>query len=920
MPRTMRANADLRDQPVQPVPMAAARWQVLLLGRVEARRGGLSITRFNSQPTAALLARLALFPLRSHPREELAELLWPGAPAEAGRNRLRQALSTLKRLLEVPGGSGLAVIVADRSSVRVNPDALACDVAEFEAAFRQRRHDDARALYAGELMPGFYDEWVQDERRRLAALHDRLDDVAAAPGPPPAAQPEPLHASVLPPPAAPLLPSYLTRFFGRDGERATLLAATSASRLVTLSGVGGCGKTRLAVEVARSAPGFDQVAFVPLADCNTPVQAGAQLCSALSLSAQARDAQDPVERIAQAFAQRRVLLVLDNFEQLAAEGGADLVERLLARVAGLHLIVTSRRVLGLPGEREMQLDPLPLPQAGAALEQLALNPGAALFIDRARGVRPDFEVTARNHEALAALCRALEGVPLAIELAAARSRVFSLRELHDALVRPLALLERTGPRAGRQPRHDSLRAAIDWSWRLLDAQQQAFLAALSVFRGGWSVADAEAVCEEPRARALLESLAADSLLRSDATAAGGLRFRMLVLIREYVGEQLDTARRRSLRQQHRAHVVALALGLQARGASALDADEMPNVQQALRSALEDGEPELALTLGVALRSHWDSQGVEPELLALLCHAAAVARPDAAALPAACSMLALLQLATGDMAAARALAERALVLAEDRATLRAAALCAWVRVVADGERSSAGLAQRLDEALRLARGHDELLAQATALQGVLATRFNHDPVAAGRLFERAAEHYLAAGRVREARLLRYDRAICLMEAGRDADALLQAELCERECEAIGERTRRVAAINLQGVLLARLRRWADALHAYRRCLRDAWQQHLQYWLAFALWNHGRNLARLRDPERAARLMAFSEQHWTRHYGALDGADQHFLRLVRRLVRVQIGAARCEAAWLDGQAMGLQQAVLLALDVASGAPPE
>ena len=906
---TAPAPRDLDPSP----PRLAGRWQLALLGRVEARNGDLVITRFNSQPTAALLARLALWPQRTHAREELAELLWPGAAPEAGRNRLRQALSTLKRLLEPPGREGPPSFVADRHGVRANPEALVCDALAFERACRQHRPDEARALYVGELMPGFYADWIQDERRRLADLHEQLPlPQASRPGPPADAAPAPVGSSLPAPAAPPQLPAYLTRFFGREAECAQLLDAIGRFPLVTLTGFGGCGKTRLALEVAQRAAGFDHVAFVPLADCSSVVQAAAQLCTSLHLGA---STQDAVDQVAKAFEQRRVLLVLDNFEQLVAGGGDTLVEALLARMPGLHLVVTSRRVLGLSGERELPLAPLPLPEAGLALELLAVNPGAALFVDRARAVRPDFQVTARNHEALAALCRALEGVPLAIELAAARSRAFSLRELHDALVgalgQPLSLLERTGPRAGRQPRHDSLRGAIEWSWRLLDAPQQAFLASLSVFRGSWRAADAAAVCETPQAAERLEALVADSLLGAEQRPDGSLRFRMLALIRDFVAARLAPERARELRQQHRAQVLAGALGLQARGAAALDADELPNVAQALRSALDDAEPELALTLAVALRSHWDSQGVDPELLALLRRAVDGARADAPALPTACTMLSQLLLVAGEPSGARALAERALVLAEDRAPLRAAALCAWVRVLADGERRNEGLAERLDEALRLAEGHPDLQAQATGLQGQLAARFDHDPARAEPLFARAAALWLAAGRQREARLLRYDRAICLRETGRLAQALTQAQLCERECVAIGERARAVAAINLQGVVLAEQRRWADALAAYRRCVEEAWRHHLQYWLAFALWNHGRNLARLRQPERAARLMAFSERHWLQHFGPLDAADQRFVRTVRHLVQAQLGRERSETLWFEGAEMPLQQAVAMVL---------
>jgi predicted ATPase len=895
------------------------RWQVLLLGRVEARNGDLVLTRFNSQPTAALLARLALRPQQVHAREELADLLWPGAPAEAARNRLRQALSMLKRLLEAPGHEGPPVLLADRHGVRVNEEALGCDALDFERCLRAGRVEEARALYRGELMPGHYEEWVQDERRRLAALFDRLGAM-----PLPALEATPVaspRASNAPPPT--LLPGFLTRFFGRERELAALRADLQRQRLITLCGMGGCGKTRLALEAARGVEGFERVVFVPLADCRTAAQALSQLRASLQLDAAQPDL---LEQVVRACAERRVLVVLDNFEQLVAEGGAGLVQRLLARTASLHLLLTSRRVLGIDGEQELLLAPLPLPDTGARIEELARNPGAALFIDRARSVRPDFQVTPRNFEALAALCRALEGVPLALELAAARTRVYSLRELHDALARPLALLERNGQaahgRAGRAPeRHDSLRAALEWSWRLLSAPQQRFLAALSVFRGGFSVADAQAVCEEPQARELLEVLLADSLVAPAVGAAGDdadgepLRLQMLELIRAYVAEKLDATRVRALRAQHRAHVLTQALGLQARGTGRLGGAELPNVQQALRSALEDDRPELALTLGLALRSHWDSQGMAPDLLALLCRAADSAAPDAPALPAACTMLAVLLLVSGDAGAARAMAERALVLAEDRPPQRAAALCAWVRVLAEGERRHEGLAACLDEAESLAADAPELRAQAAGLRGWLSVRADHDPLAAEAWFERAAAHWLAAGRVREARLLRYDRAICLFEAGRMDAALAQAVLCERECEASGEHARRVAAINLQGVVLARQRRWADAVQAYGRCVREAWAHHLHYWLVFALWNHGRNLARLRQPEDAARLMAFAEHHWRAHFGPLDAAEQRFVRQVQRLVQAQCGRARCLALWEEGSALTLRQAVLLADGLAS-----
>ena len=172
--------------------VAGPRWRVRLLGAVDAvDPDGLRpmLSHWPTRAVAALLARLALGVDRAHPREELVELLWPGVDLGVGRNRLRQALSTLKALLETRGGPGGAVIRADHGSIRVVPGALACDADEFERRLRAGDWSAARALYRGEFMPGHYAEWVQDERRRLAALRDRLEGAETL-----TPMPRPLHA------------------------------------------------------------------------------------------------------------------------------------------------------------------------------------------------------------------------------------------------------------------------------------------------------------------------------------------------------------------------------------------------------------------------------------------------------------------------------------------------------------------------------------------------------------------------------------------------------------------------------------------------------------------------------------------------------------------------------------------------------
>lgn len=926
----MSATAPPSPSPLSfPAPGAARRagvWQVRVLGGLEARNGDVVLTHFVSHAIGALLARLALHPQRSHPREELVELLWPGVALDVGRNRLRNAISSLKRLLEPPGVVPGSVLAADRQSVKLAPMATRCDALEFERCVREHRADEARALYQGELLPGFYDDWVQEERSRLAAL---LDRVAVAPG---AAS---SFASALPSmqrPAAPMfatqpaLPGYLTSYVGREAERAQLAALVGMHRLVTLSGAGGCGKTRMAVEVAaalaQATAGwgyektFDTIAFVPLADCTSAAQCAAQLRTSLHLPP---SAADPLEQAITMLAVGRPLLVLDNFEQLVQSGGLEVVEALLARLPALHLLVTSRRVLGLAGEHELALVPLPQPEAHASLAQVAGNASVALFIDRARNVRPDFQVTARNHEAVAALCRALEGLPLAIELAASRSRAFSPADMLAALAERFSLLARNNARkAGPTLRHDTLRGAIDWSWQLLDVRQQRFLRALSVFRGGWSAASAQAVCDEPQAHGLLESLTADSLLRSEVDAHGAMRFYMLDMIRAFLRDQLDPEQATALRRQHRAHYLAMALAWQARGALAIDEPELPNFDEALRSAVDDGQSELALTLALALRRHWESNGIGPEPLALIERTLDQVDPSDSAWASACIMTALLTLSAGRGAHAQALAERALASVArgaggdvERPALRAAALCALVRIKANRHLHADGLMPLLEEAMALAEqsGVPEIAAQALSLMGMLVLYELKDAARADALVAEAHARYLAIGMGREASLLRYERASCLMELGRRDDALAQAQQLERESAALGDRHHQLKAINLQGVLYADLRRWSDALQAYQRCARLAWQSHNHYWLGFALWNHGRNLARLRQPEPAALLMAFSALYWQKHFGALDGDDNRFRRQVRALVRHQLGEARTAALWSRGEGLSLAQAVSL-----------
>lgn len=420
----------------------AANWRIELLGGLRASCGDLELTRFGSRKISALLARLAMFPRRSHSREELIDLLWPDADLDTGRNRLRQALATLRRSLEPPGLAD--VLLADRNTVRLNPVAFHCDVAEFEACVARRDAAGAVTLYAGELLPGHYDEWILKERNRLACLAEDLGDPVAVPA---GAGLRMQAMQTTRPDRKELLPAFVARFFGRAEQCALLEQMLRTERLITLQGAGGTGKTRLAAEVAqRVRQRFEVVAFVALAECNRADELAARLRAAVQLP---DGAGDPWEQLTLLLEGRPALLVLDNFEQLVGQGGPDFLERLLQRLPELRVLVSSRRALDLDGERLFEVAPLPLPAAEGDLVASAANPSVALFVDRARGVRPGFALSAANQVDLVALCRELEGVPLAIELAASRAHALSLADMRAQMSQRFALLARKGARATR---------------------------------------------------------------------------------------------------------------------------------------------------------------------------------------------------------------------------------------------------------------------------------------------------------------------------------------------------------------------------------------------------------------------------------------------------------------------------------------
>lgn len=340
------------------------------------------------------------------------------------------------------------------------------------------------------------------------------------------------------------LPRELTSFIGRETEMAAIHAALATTRLLTLSGPGGSGKTRLATRVAREARETyaDGVWLVELANLSNAALLPQQVAAIVGVRESA--GEDVVGALVGALAGGDRLLVLDNCEHLV-EGCAELVEALLRRCPELRLLATSRETLRVPGELVWPVPALALPDADMSLAQLLDNEAARLFVERARLVRPGFQPTEADVAPIVAICCGLDGLPLAIELAATRMRAMSVRQIAERLHTSLGLGLLSGGNRTASPRQRTLRGTIEWSYRLLDEREQSLFRALSVFAGSFSLDAAERLWPGHATGSdelldLIFHLVDKSLLQVEERA-GEARYRMLETIRAYGREQLLVA-------------------------------------------------------------------------------------------------------------------------------------------------------------------------------------------------------------------------------------------------------------------------------------------------------------------------------------------------------------------------------------------
>ena len=457
-----------------------------------------------------------------------------------------------------------------------------------------------------------------------AATHHLRDEIAAgrfSPTPPagPLQEVEPSDAGKH------NLPAPRTSFVGREREMTEIKRTLSMTRLLTLTGVGGAGKTRLALEVARDLTGAypDGVWMVELAPLSEPELVAQEVARALEVAE--HPGQVLTDTLMDALDDKELLLVVDNCEHVV-EAVAQLVDALLDSCSRLRVLATSREPLGLGGEVLWQVPPLSLPgttdgvpDGGSTVESLMRYEGVRLFIDRARLRLPDFKLTQENAGATVRVCRKLEGIPLAIELATARMGALAVEQVAQRLDVSLDVLK--GASHTAEARQQTLRATLDWSHNLLSEVEQAMFRRLSVFAGGWTLEAAEAVgtgngIEQDDVLDLLGGLVDKSLVMAGLAAGGEVRYRMLEPIRQYALEKLEeSGEADEVQGRHVAFFLAVAEEAEPELAGPQQSvwverleGEHDNLREALSQVLDRGGGDLGLRFGGALWRFWIARG------------------------------------------------------------------------------------------------------------------------------------------------------------------------------------------------------------------------------------------------------------------------------------------------------------------------
>jgi len=726
------------------------------------------------------------------------------------------------------------------------------------------------------------------------------------------------------------LPVWLTSFVGREAEvsatRTLLDPSGPAVRLLTLVGPGGVGKTRLAVAIAAEvAPVYaDGAVFVDLAPLRDARLVPATIARALDLreSSGGRSARELLLEHLQA---RQLLLLLDNFEHLL--GAAPLVAELLQRCPHVAVLLTSRTALRVQGEHRFAVAPLPTPSAEAdpAEQDLSAWPSIQLFVERAQAVANEFALTRSNAPAVAGVCRRLDGVPLAIELAAARVPLLSPAALLRRLELRLPML--TGGAADLPDRQQTLRSTLTWSFDLLEPADQVLFRRLAVFAGGWTLEAAEAVCVDaalPPHQLLdrLQVLVDSSLVRRLEDMDGEPRYGMLETIREYAGECLEaSAEAVQARARHRDWSLSLAESVPTDLAGPEEAAwhrrldvEAPNLESALgwvQYPPTDAAP--VLRLATALSRLRRAQGRLPEACHYLETALRHGTEPSAIRALALARLGHLVLLQGDLARAEHLGTEAVLMARTAGEAGTLAYCLRLLgiALAQRERSAQQGRAMLEEALAVSRAAGDQLRIASALMQ-LGSVVAPDDLATGRqLLDEAIELANKAGDRQATALALGHRAAVALAEGSLAAACSLAEEASAASQAIGFVDGLVMALWIRGAAARLQGDYPTAYEQYQTALHLAWEEGHIPSVCTILDHYAGLEAELGEAEQAALLV-----------GALDAACTARGMAIFRVwtlwwatepaatrARVRAGEPALVAAWQTGRALSLAQTIEL-----------
>ncbi|HEY6501878.1 MAG TPA: LuxR C-terminal-related transcriptional regulator [Streptosporangiaceae bacterium] len=674
------------------------------------------------------------------------------------------------------------------------------------------------------------------------------------------------------------IPAEVTRFIGRRRELAQVRDALERYRLVTLRGVGGVGKTRLALQAAvglrRSFA--DGVWLAELSSLRNAELLARTVAASLGLPDQT--AGDPVDLLADYLAERHLLLILDTCEHLV-EACATLAEVLLRAAPRLRILATSREPLDVMGEQALLISPLEVPGSAVAA---AGSDSVMLFLDRAEATMPGFALTAANQQAVVQLCQGLDGIPLALELAAVRLRTMAIEQIVARLDDRFRLL---GPAHTSQNRHQTLRAAVDWSHDLCTAQERLLWARLSVFPGGFDLEAAECVCAG-------EILPADSLFSTLGRLVeksivlceqGGHRYRMLDTIREYGAEQLLLlGERDQLGRRHRDHYLRLVEQAAAGSLSAEQVGWLSRLRQEtpnLRIALDysyacPGQRAVGLHMTVLLRHYWLSLGLFSE--------------------------------------GRRWHDQALAIGDDSPEGAWAVYGAGVLALQQGDLEAAGpLLARAGDLARDLQDRD-LGAHVTDAQGI-GLFFAGDLAGAGACHEKALADYAEIGYSDPFALVTLTRlgAVCCLTGELDR-AISLSEECLRISEELGEQWSRGTALWTRGAA-----RWlsGDVSHAIEdtlACLRIKESLEDLHTMTMAIDLLAVCLVAQEDYLRAAELCGAGDSFWKTLRAPIQQGPYYaeIRRSAADTCRQALGDERFGAAHQRGMGLSVPEAIAVA----------